>query len=342
MLPPGREPVVFISYSHRDRGIKDRLVKHISVLGPTSFELWDDTSIRTGDDWRGRIGDALARADAAILLISADFLTSSFIKETELPALLARPTYPILIGYCAWQKVPWLEKLQMRTDDGKPLGTRGRKLDRVLVEVAVEMTDLYGAATGAPAPAPEPAFEHDVTSAVEIDPADPYVAIVLQKDVRTGPVFNMLCRLRNASDDPAMLQRLEIVLTDPHGASITLAWNLFYEGAMVHRRIGDAQPLALPPRCDRQIGIQFVGPPSIAHYRWPQGHYRFVMNGWLTGSRGTPADVVTRREIAVRPWDARNLTYWAAAGPDQWKALDDPDNAVGIPVEIFKRSPAAG
>jgi hypothetical protein len=87
MLPPGREPVIFMSYSHRDRAIKDRLVQHISVLGPTGFELWDDSAIHTGDEWRARIRDALARADAAILLISADFLTSKFVKETELPAL---------------------------------------------------------------------------------------------------------------------------------------------------------------------------------------------------------------------------------------------------------------
>jgi hypothetical protein len=38
---------------------------------------------------------------AGVLLISTDFLTSNVIKTAEVPKLLERPVYPILVGYCA-------------------------------------------------------------------------------------------------------------------------------------------------------------------------------------------------------------------------------------------------
>jgi hypothetical protein len=52
------------------------------------LELWDDTRIRAGDHWRKEIEDTLARAEVAILLISADFYASDFIAGNELPPLL--------------------------------------------------------------------------------------------------------------------------------------------------------------------------------------------------------------------------------------------------------------
>jgi hypothetical protein len=55
----------------------------------THLDCWDDTHIQPGDDWKEEIRTALDRAQAAVLLISADFFASDFIDETELPPLLA-------------------------------------------------------------------------------------------------------------------------------------------------------------------------------------------------------------------------------------------------------------
>jgi hypothetical protein len=344
MATPERRPIVFISYSHRDSRIKDRLVEHISVLGATDFELWDDSQIQTGDNWRRRISDGLSRADAGVLLISTDFLTSNFIKTVELPILLSKSVYPILIGYCAWQSVGWLEKLQMRTDDGEPLGTRGQKLDKGLVEVAREMALLYRAkptisldpcATALP-PAREQRGE--LVSEVWVDAPAWYLAIVLQKDQRTGPVFNLRCRVLNEGVMPATMQRFDIRLTDPHGSTFGLKWNLFYEGDLVHLKVADAYPLALPPKSDQLIGIQFVGPPSIVHYEWSEGLYNCELMGQLADGR--PADVLARCEIMVTAENVKDLIYWGRAGAAQWEALNDPNDAVGIPVRIWRRSPA--
>ena len=52
--------------------------------------------------------DAMARATVAVLLVSADFLTSDFILDEEVPKLLKRRDqeglliFPILIKPCAW------------------------------------------------------------------------------------------------------------------------------------------------------------------------------------------------------------------------------------------------
>src|SRR5918993_2592769 len=81
---------VFISYSHADKEWLDRLKRHLKPLvRENSLDLWDDTHIRPGDDWKQEIQNALDTAQVAVLLISADFFVSDFIDEAELPPLLA-------------------------------------------------------------------------------------------------------------------------------------------------------------------------------------------------------------------------------------------------------------
>src|SRR5262249_30019560 len=84
-------PAVFVSYSHQDERWKDRLVQQLRVLEPEGdFEVWDDRRIAAGSDWLPEIEQAMHRAVAAVLLISADFLTSKFILSQEVPRLLER------------------------------------------------------------------------------------------------------------------------------------------------------------------------------------------------------------------------------------------------------------
>lgn len=117
---------VFISYSHDDEAWKDRLVAQLGVLQQQHLlETWDDRQIAAGDNWQPHI--ELAMAQVAVLLISASFLTSQFILGTEVPELLRRRAaqglrvIPLIIKPCAWSRVDWLNKLQARPTDGKPL-----------------------------------------------------------------------------------------------------------------------------------------------------------------------------------------------------------------------------
>jgi len=147
-------PTVFISYSHRDEAWKDRLVTQLGVLQRQGLlDLWDDRRIAAGEDWHGEIRAAMGRATVAVLLISADFLTSQFIQGEEVPALLQRRDteglhiYPIIVRPCAWKAVKWLSRIQVRPKDGRPLAAGSDyQIEADLAAVAEEIAALMGAA----------------------------------------------------------------------------------------------------------------------------------------------------------------------------------------------------
>lgn len=73
---------VFISYSHADEKWKKRFQKQLDVLGLEGIlDVWEDRRITAGDDWPAEIEQAIEKADVAVLLILADFLTSDFICD---------------------------------------------------------------------------------------------------------------------------------------------------------------------------------------------------------------------------------------------------------------------
>jgi hypothetical protein len=147
-------PTVFISYSHRDEAWKDRLVVQLGVLQRQGLlDLWDDRRIAAGEDWHGEIRAAMGQATVAVLLISADFLTSQFILGEEVPALLKRRDtegvhiYPIIVRPCAWKAVKWLSRIQVRPKDGRPLAAGNEyQIEADLAAVAEEIAALMGAA----------------------------------------------------------------------------------------------------------------------------------------------------------------------------------------------------
>jgi len=116
---------IFISYSHLDAAIKERFETHLGILH--ELNIWSDKKIQPGSDWENDIELALNSSDIAILLVSTDFLASSFIKNKEIPALLKRKKdhgliiIPVIISPCLWKKVPWLSKLQCLPENEKPL-----------------------------------------------------------------------------------------------------------------------------------------------------------------------------------------------------------------------------
>ena len=77
------KPTVFISYSHKDEKWKDRLVAHLGVLQEQGLlEVWEDRQIAAGDDWLPEIEKAINKAQIAILMVSANFL--SFLFQNKL------------------------------------------------------------------------------------------------------------------------------------------------------------------------------------------------------------------------------------------------------------------
>jgi tetratricopeptide (TPR) repeat protein len=170
---------VFISYSHKDEAWKDRLVAHLGVLEEQGLlETWDDRKIKAGGDWQAEIEGALERAEVAVLLVSANSLTSKFILKEEVHRLLERKAaegvqlFPVIVKSCAWQRVPWLTKMQVRPLDGRALASfQGNRRDEALARIADEVLTLL-----AEEPSPQ-----------ELPPAEPQRQPAVEPEQQASP-----------------------------------------------------------------------------------------------------------------------------------------------------------
>ncbi len=149
-------PTVFISYSHRDEGWKDRLVSHLNAL-EMEPEVWSDHRIVPGDSWRAELDQAISRSSVAILLVSPDFLTSRFIQDVEVPKLLERrrdeglQVIPLFVRPSDWADVDWLAALQGRPSGGRPLAKHSKEgVDEALATFAQEIRSFLTAPTVSP------------------------------------------------------------------------------------------------------------------------------------------------------------------------------------------------
>ena len=83
---------IFISYAHaveNETGWVKRIVIHLDGLKhSTPVNVWTDASIEPGERWTEEIEQAISRSRVAILILTPEFLASSFIRDAELPPLL--------------------------------------------------------------------------------------------------------------------------------------------------------------------------------------------------------------------------------------------------------------
>jgi TIR domain len=140
---------IFIAYSHRDQVWLNRLLE---VLNPFvragDIDVWSDLRIASGQPWRDEIEQALAAADAGIMLVSASFLASDFVTQHEIPALLKRhQTDKIRVSWIAvsaslYRYTP-VEHFQALNDPKRPLAelTAARR-QRELVNIAEKIKDM--------------------------------------------------------------------------------------------------------------------------------------------------------------------------------------------------------
>ncbi len=144
------KPTVFISYSHKDEAWKDRLVNHLGVLQQEGLlDIWEDRRIVAGDDWYPEIQTAIDTASVAILMVSADFLTSKFILSKEVPRLLERREkeglriFPVIFKPCPWQHVQWLARMLVRPKDGSAIsGGNEYQIDTDMASIADEIISI--------------------------------------------------------------------------------------------------------------------------------------------------------------------------------------------------------
>ncbi len=114
-------PVVFISYSHQDPQWRDCVTDLLASMRRSA--VWNDRALEAGEEWRQQIMDAIGVARAAVLLVSKPFLASAFIRDVELPALLARhiPILAVFVGPTTAATRGSLGALQGVNDPARPL-----------------------------------------------------------------------------------------------------------------------------------------------------------------------------------------------------------------------------
>lgn len=123
----GNPVTVFFSYSHKDEALRDELAKHLESLR-WSGEIadWHDRRILPGDEWDREIKDNLNTAQIILLLISADFIASSYCRDIEIKRAMERHeagearVIPIILRSCIWSSTPF-SKLQALPKNARPV-----------------------------------------------------------------------------------------------------------------------------------------------------------------------------------------------------------------------------
>lgn len=118
---------LFYSYSHTDEDLRERLVKHLSLLKRQGVIAdWSDRKIEEGYEWAGEIDYSLKTAQVILLLISSDFLASDYCYDVEMRRAMERHesgearVVPVILRPCDWENAPF-GKLQALPRGARPV-----------------------------------------------------------------------------------------------------------------------------------------------------------------------------------------------------------------------------
>ncbi len=90
------KPQIFVSYSHRDRPVADRIIKQLGGLGVST---WSDREIRAGTNWSDEIKKALEESDTILFLLSPHSLASECLRnELDVALAAGKKIVPVLVG----------------------------------------------------------------------------------------------------------------------------------------------------------------------------------------------------------------------------------------------------
>ncbi len=194
----------------------------------------------------------------------------------------------------------------------------------------------------------DPEEPEELVSLMQVYPRNFLVLVVTEARPRSVAI-NMDCHLVNQHSENATLRRLEAQLRRDGEPSLQLVWRLFYDylpsdasPIQVTVQTDEAGPLPLEPETSRFLGIQFLGPEMEPEALWKPGIYELEMRGWAAAGRSeTEGALRTRFQFQVDPYIVSQIESWSHAPSAQWDQLNDPDRAIGFPVQVLEHTIAA-
>ena len=157
-MTKSNEPLgVFISYSHKDEGLKEELEIHLSALTrQKKIKPWQDRAIEAGTEWDDASKSELESAQIILLLVTPRFMASNYIHDIELSRAMERHkagtarVIPIILKPVDFKGTPF-EKLQALPKDAKPV-TRWDDQDEAFVNVVQGIRRVVEALHATPLP----------------------------------------------------------------------------------------------------------------------------------------------------------------------------------------------
>ena len=98
---------IFISYAERDRPYATALRK---ALKDSSQDIWEPQDLQPGENWRLKSGEALAEADAVVVLLSPESVATEWVRR-EIEFAISSPRLkgrliPVLVRPS--RDIPWI------------------------------------------------------------------------------------------------------------------------------------------------------------------------------------------------------------------------------------------
>lgn len=153
---------LFFSYSHKDEDLRDQLEVHLAMIKREGLiEAWHDRKIPVGNELDNSIDEKLESADVVLLLVSPDFLASSYCYDKEVQRAMQRHdegssrVIPVILRPSDWKKAPF-GKLLAAPKDGKPV-TKWPDRDEAFLDVVQQIRTALPAAIEPPATRPSAA-----------------------------------------------------------------------------------------------------------------------------------------------------------------------------------------
>jgi TIR domain/Putative peptidoglycan binding domain len=120
---------LFWSYAHEDDQMRRELHTHLAPLRNEQLLVdWSDRDITPGTDWDTEISARLSSSNIVLVLVSADFLASSYAYGKELRRALelhdsgVLTVVPVILRPSLWRNLP-IGRLQALPQDARPIST---------------------------------------------------------------------------------------------------------------------------------------------------------------------------------------------------------------------------